>query len=153
MSPNTHSRVENGSDRRKQCVMEALEKCQMFPNQIIMKNVSLIAVMTAFLACGIALGAHARDTEKIAQQGQVSIEVSNEGELSESVGFPLVSAVPKYLVEVAELLYECTAIARKTCGEGEGSVTIEVEYSADTCAEAAAVVDGVMDKIDCVGFD
>jgi len=57
--------------------MEAWGKCRTFLNFYIMQKLSLIAVLTAFFACGTALDAHARDTEKTARQGQVSIGVSD----------------------------------------------------------------------------
>jgi len=65
-----------------------------------MQKLSLIAVLTAFFACGTALGAHARDTEKTAQQGQVAVEVSNETKTwLEDFNVLLTSHVPKSIAE------------------------------------------------------
>jgi len=44
-------------------------------------------------------------------------------------------------------------LAKKTCGDEAFWIAIFTEYKAETCEEAAKVVDEVLKKIDCEGFD
>jgi len=74
-----------------------------------MQKLSLIAVLTAFFACGTALGAHARDTEKTARQGQVSIGISDGTKpWHEDFNVLSVSSVPVLKIAEGELALKYT---------------------------------------------
>jgi len=107
---------------------------------------SLTAVLTAFLACGIALGAHARGVEKTVQHGQVSIEASNETESGHDSNVLLVSAVPDVKAEEEQLPLQCTVVAVKECEDGGYVVGVG---SGETCAEAAAAAGSAADGTPC----
>jgi len=110
-----------------------------------MKNLSLIAVLTAFFACGIAPGAHARNTEKVAQQGAVSVEVSSEGESWQDFNVLLTSHVPNIKAEEEGLPEQCTVTAEKDCKFD----TIVVQVTADSCSSAAVVAGAIADAVPC----
>jgi len=118
----------------------------MFLYQTIMKNLSLTAVLTAFFASAIALGAHARDVEKIAQQGQVSVEIPNEGESWHGLNVLLASSVPSFKVAEEALPQQCTVVAIKECENGGYVVGVG---SGETCAEAAAAAGAAADGTSC----
>jgi len=117
---------------------------------IIMTKFSSIVVLTAFFVCGIALGAHARDVEKIAQQGPVSVEVSNEAEAWHDFNILPVSAVLDFKAEPDQ----CLVVAEITCGQGDDEVVVvTVESIADDCKQAIDAVYDFADKVTCIGFD
>jgi len=107
-----------------------------------MKNLSLIAVLTAFLTCGFTLGAHARDVEKIARQGQVSVEIPNETESWHNSEILLVSRVPKSIAEEESAKEQCTVTLEVECPDG---TTVIATASGETCAEAGARAGGMID--------
>jgi len=121
--------------------MDTSGKNQTFLNYFgVMKNLSIIAVLTAFFVCAIALGAHARDVEKITQPGQILIEVSNETE--DRHGFD----VPNIKAEKERLPAECTVFAIKECEDGGSVIAVG---SGETCAEAAATAGAAADDTPC----
>jgi len=108
-----------------------------------MKSLSLTAVLTAFFACGTALGAHARDGEKISQQGLVSVEVSSEGKSWQDFNVLSVSTVPTSIAEEEETAKrECTITLTRTCPNG---TTVTATATAETCAEAGGTAGSMID--------
>jgi len=110
---------------------------------IIMKKFSSIAVLTAFFVCGIALGAHARDVEKIARQGLVSVEISNETVPWHDFNILPVSSVPDFKAEKAEPAKEkCTVTIKRKCPDGS---TATATASGDSYEEAGAKAGRMVD--------
>lgn len=108
-----------------------------------MKKLSLLFALALFFVCGTVSNASASEILEVTNQEYASFEVSSEIEFQHSSDFSLVSTIPNFN---AEALLQCTIVAQIMCGD----VGIEVEVTADSCAEAGQVIDDIADMVECV---
>lgn len=108
-----------------------------------MKKLTILFALALFFVCASAVSANAIE---IAEN---PIEINISTEIPDHIKTPIQSSP---FTEVADVpvtavgdLGSCTIVAVISCGD----VGFEVEVTADTCAEAGAVIDDVADKTNC----
>ncbi len=108
-----------------------------------MKKLSILFALALFFVCGTAASANA------SEMAVNSIEVDITTEILDNIKTPIQSSSTIENANAPAIatgdLGSCTITAVISCGD----VGFEVEVTADTCAEAGAVIDDVADKTNC----
>lgn len=109
-----------------------------------MKKLTFLLGAALFCVVATVSEVSASGISSINQDRSISLNILNEKEFPEAF---LISPASTVVASAAKDMAPCTITVVVSC-EGS-SASVEVEATGDSCAEAGAAVDEVVDKINC----